>query len=154
MQSTFHDSTLYTGFRIENRIRLLRREHFINPVLYIEYENISDADKIIKEVEGHDVQADFADPNAILRETHNHELEFKAILSKDDVVTNHDGQQCRRARRQAASVSVESLTDAAKGGCESAKLRRFLLRFHFSPVDAWMQCDARGGIPFDTSFLR
>jgi hypothetical protein len=83
MQSTFHDSTLYTGFRIENRIRLLRREHFINPVLYIEYENTSDADKIIKEVEGHDVQADFADPNAILRETHNHELEFKAILSKD-----------------------------------------------------------------------
>jgi hypothetical protein len=82
-QSTFHDSTLYTGFRIENRFRILRREHFINPVLYIEYENTSGADKIVKEVEGHDVEADFADPNAILREAHNHELELKAILSKD-----------------------------------------------------------------------
>jgi hypothetical protein len=83
MQSTFHDSTIYTGFRIENRFRILKREHFINPVLYIEYENTSDADKIVKEVEGHDVESDFADPNWILREGHNHELELKMILSKD-----------------------------------------------------------------------
>lgn len=78
----------------------------------------------------------------------------QTILSKDNVVANHDGQQCRCARRQAASVSVESLADAADGSGESAKLRRLLLRFHFFSVDAWMQHDARGGIPFDTSFLR
>ena len=31
-QTTFHDSTIFTGFRWENRFRPLKREHFINPV--------------------------------------------------------------------------------------------------------------------------
>jgi hypothetical protein len=81
-QSTFGDSTIFTGFRWENRFRPLKREHFINPVIYVEYEQISEADKIIKEVEGHDVEADHATPNAELRTGHNHELEFKLLLSK------------------------------------------------------------------------
>jgi hypothetical protein len=80
-QSTLGDSTVFSGFRFENRFRVLQREHFINPVLYVEYENISGADKILKEVEGHDVERDFADPNAALRQEHNHELEFKLLLS-------------------------------------------------------------------------
>lgn len=82
-QTTFHDSSLFTGFRWENRIRPLQAEHFINPVLYVEYENISEADKIIKEVEGHDVASDHALPNSALSQENNHELEFKLILSKD-----------------------------------------------------------------------
>src|SRR6185437_10483163 len=81
-QTTFNDSTLFSGFRWENRFRPLQREHFINPVLYIEYEQISEADKIIKEVEGHDVEADQAEPNSALRDEHNHELELKLLLSK------------------------------------------------------------------------
>ena len=81
-QTTFHDSTVSTGFRWENRIRPLAREHFINPVIYIEYEQISEADKIIKEVEGHDVESDHAAPNSDLRQGHDHELEFKLLLSK------------------------------------------------------------------------
>jgi len=81
-QTTFHDSTIFTGFRWENRFRLLEREHFINPVLYIEYEQISGADKILKEVEGHDVESDYAAPNVIARREHNHELESKLLLSK------------------------------------------------------------------------
>jgi hypothetical protein len=80
-QSTFGDSTVFTGFRIENRFRALKREHFINPVLYVEYENTSGADKILKEVEGHDVESDYADRNAVLRQDHGHELEFKLLLS-------------------------------------------------------------------------
>ena len=80
-QSTFHDSTLFTGFRWENRFRPLKHEHFINPVIYIEYEHISGADKILKEVEGHDGEADNADLNAVARQEHNHELEFKLLLS-------------------------------------------------------------------------
>ena len=80
-QSTFGDSTVFTGFRFENRFRVLKREHFINPILYVEYENTSGADKILKEVEGHDVEADYADRNAALRQEHNHELEFKLLLS-------------------------------------------------------------------------
>jgi hypothetical protein len=80
-QSTFGDSTVFTGFRWENRFRVLKREHFINPVLYVEYENISGADKILKEVEGHDVESDHAIRNAVLRQENKHELEFKLILS-------------------------------------------------------------------------
>jgi hypothetical protein len=80
-QTTFHDSTVFTGFRWENRFRLLQREHLVNPVLYIEYEQISGADKILKEIEGHDVESDFADSNAALRKEHDHELELKLLLS-------------------------------------------------------------------------
>ena len=80
-QTTFGDSTLFTGFRWENRFRPLKHEHFINPVLYVEYENKSGADKILKEVEGLDVESDFLTPNGEARKDHGHELEFKLILS-------------------------------------------------------------------------
>ena len=81
-QSTFGDSTLFTGFRWENRFRLLKREHFVNPVVYIEYERKNGADKILKEVEGVDVESDYAGSNATLRQEHVNELEFKLLLSK------------------------------------------------------------------------
>jgi hypothetical protein len=81
-QTTFNDSTIFTGFRFENRIRPLQREHFINPILYFEYEHISGADKILKEDEGHDVESDYAVANAVARREHKHELEFKLLLSK------------------------------------------------------------------------
>jgi len=80
-QTTFNDSTIFTGFRFENRFRVLQHEHFINPVLYVEYEQINEADKILKEIEGHDVEADAAHPNALARQEHAHELETKLILS-------------------------------------------------------------------------
>lgn len=82
-QTTFDDSTVFTGFRWENRIRPLQREHFVNPVLYVEYEQINEADKVIKEVEGHDVESDHAVPNSFARQTVDHELEFKLLLSKN-----------------------------------------------------------------------
>jgi hypothetical protein len=82
-QSTFGDSTLFTGFRWENRFRILRHEHFVNPVLYIEYERKNGADKILKEVEGLDVESDYAPANAILRQDHVNELEFKLLLSRN-----------------------------------------------------------------------
>lgn len=80
-QSTFGDSTLFTGTRWENRFRPLKREHFINPILYIEYEHKSAADKILKEGEGHDVEADFLTPNAEARRDISNEVELKLILS-------------------------------------------------------------------------
>ncbi len=80
-QSTFNESTLFTGFRWENRLRVLKREHFINPVFYVEYENKSGADKILKEGEGHDVESDFLVSNAEARKEHIHEIELKLILS-------------------------------------------------------------------------
>ena len=81
-QSTFGDSTVFTGFKWENRIRPLQREHFVNPMLYIEYEQINEADKTIKEVEGHDVESDHTVPNDLARASVNHELELKLLLSK------------------------------------------------------------------------
>lgn len=80
-QTTFGDTTIFTGIRWENRVRPLKREHFINPVLYVEYANIKGADKILKEVEGHDVEADFAPSNGTLSKEHKHEIETKLILS-------------------------------------------------------------------------
>ncbi len=80
-QSTFGDSSVFTGIRWENRFRLLKREHFINPVLYVEFENTSGADKLLKEVEGHDVEADYAERNFVSKQDHDHELEFKLLLS-------------------------------------------------------------------------
>jgi hypothetical protein len=80
-QTTFNDSTVFTGFRWENRFRPLKREHFINPVFYVEYENKNGADKILKEVEGHDVESDFLVSNAVARKEHIHEIELKLILS-------------------------------------------------------------------------
>jgi hypothetical protein len=82
-QSTFGESTIFTGFRWENRVRVLQREHFVNPVLYLEYEQINEADKIIKEVEGHDVASDQSAPTALGRRTVNHELELKFLLSRN-----------------------------------------------------------------------
>ena len=82
-QTTYGDSTLFTGYRWENRIRPLKNEHFINPVLYVEYENINGADKILKEVEGHDVESDYAEPNSVLRNETVRELELKLILSSN-----------------------------------------------------------------------
>ena len=46
-----------------DRVYVHQSEHVINPVLYLEYEQISEADKIMKEVEGHDmVPADAVEP--------------------------------------------------------------------------------------------
>jgi hypothetical protein len=62
-------------------VRPLKQEHFINPIVYVEYEHKSGADKILKEGEGHDVEADFLTPNAVARQERIKELELKLILS-------------------------------------------------------------------------
>lgn len=80
-QTTFGDSTIFTGIRWENRFRPLKQEHFINPILYVEYEHKSGADKILKEGEGHDVEADFLTPNSAARLEMINEMELKLILS-------------------------------------------------------------------------
>jgi hypothetical protein len=82
-QTTAQDSTLFTGFRLENRFRPLMEEHKVNPVLYVEYENISGADKTLLEVVGHDGQSDLAEPNSESRREHQHEAELKLILSSN-----------------------------------------------------------------------
>jgi len=82
-QTTFHDSTVYSGFKWENRFRVLKHEHWINPVLYAEYEDINGADKTLKEIVGHDNELDFAAANGEARREHNREIELKLILSSN-----------------------------------------------------------------------
>jgi hypothetical protein len=82
-QTTGQESTIFTGYRLENRFRPLMREHIINPVLYVEYESITGADKTLLEVVGHDGQADLSEPNADASQEHKHEAELKLILSSN-----------------------------------------------------------------------
>jgi hypothetical protein len=82
-QQTWRESTVFTGFRWENRFRLLMNEHRINPVLYVEYEDINGADKTLKEVVGFDSGLDNAEPNSETRREIEREIEAKLILSSD-----------------------------------------------------------------------
>jgi len=81
-QATQNDSTIFTGFRWENRFRPLMGEHAVNPVLYVEYENTS-ADKSLREIVGHDGIADFLDSNSESRADVERELELKLILGSN-----------------------------------------------------------------------
>jgi len=74
------ESTVFTGYRWENRFRLLPREHWINPVLYVEFENINGADKSLREVVGFDSEEDLAEPVAEARPEKKREFEAKLIL--------------------------------------------------------------------------
>jgi hypothetical protein len=82
-QGTAGDSAVFTGWRLENRFRPLKREHWINPVLYLEYEDINEASRIQKEITG---TPDVTSPNAELHPIKDKELEAKLILSS----TVHD----------------------------------------------------------------
>jgi hypothetical protein len=80
-QPTRGDSTLFNGFRWENRFRLLPREHWINPVLYLEFANINNADRSLLEVVSTDGEGDLVGYNNDNRREKKRELEAKMILS-------------------------------------------------------------------------
>jgi hypothetical protein len=82
-QHSENDSTIFNGYRWENRFRPLLREHFINPVLYIEYENLNTADRSLLEIVGHDSISDLRIPNSVGRSVTERELELKLILSSN-----------------------------------------------------------------------
>jgi hypothetical protein len=81
-QKTLNDSTVFSGYRLENRFHVLPGDHWINPVLYLEYERLS-ADKALKEVVGVDGEEDGLDPNGLARREIEHEAEARLILSSD-----------------------------------------------------------------------
>jgi hypothetical protein len=80
-QTTANESSVFTGFRLENRFRPLLQEHWINPVLYAEFEDINSADKALLEVVGHDGITDFLGRND--RSGKEREVELKLILSSN-----------------------------------------------------------------------
>lgn len=79
-QATGSQSALFTGYRWENRFRLLPHEHWINPVLYLEYAHLDAADRTLIEVVGRDSKDDLIQPNQIGRRERSRELEAKLIL--------------------------------------------------------------------------
>lgn len=82
-QATANDSAVFTGFRFENRFRPLPREYWINPVLYVEYEDVSGADKSFLEITGNSTIATQQVPNAALRAEVERSIEGKLILSSN-----------------------------------------------------------------------
>ena len=82
-QTTQNDSTVFTGFRFENRFRPLPREYWINPVLYVEYEDVNNADKSFLEITGHDSITTVQVSNAALRKEVERSVETKLILSSN-----------------------------------------------------------------------
>lgn len=82
-QSTQNDSTIFTGFRWENRYRPLMQTHFINPVFYVEYEDTNAADRSFLEVTGHQSISDLYLTNAQGRSETERALELKLILSSN-----------------------------------------------------------------------
>jgi hypothetical protein len=79
-QSTGGQGTVFTGYRWENRFRLLPREHWINPVVYFEFENINGADRSLLEVVNHDGSDDLTGAIADARHEKKREMEAKLIL--------------------------------------------------------------------------
>lgn len=79
-QTTSSQSALFTGYRWENRFRLLSREHWVNPLLYFEFANITSADKTLLEIVGHDNDQSLIQPNRRARNSKNRELEARLIL--------------------------------------------------------------------------
>jgi hypothetical protein len=75
-----HDTTVFTGFRLENRFRLFSQRK-VNPVLYFEYEEINEASRIHNEIVGHAEPSD--ESLSELKEETESEIEAKLILSSD-----------------------------------------------------------------------
>ncbi|HXY51924.1 MAG TPA: hypothetical protein VEI01_20930 [Terriglobales bacterium] len=80
-QAASGEGGLFTGVRLENRFRPLKREYPVNPVLYLEYEHTSEGSRILKEVVGND--GDVVDSNSLAGGVWNKELETKLILSSN-----------------------------------------------------------------------
>jgi hypothetical protein len=80
--TTAREGSGFTGWRWENRVRPLRGEHRLNPVLYVEYERVNEASRIQKEIVG-DGRLPFG-PIAALRPTTANEIEGKLILSSGE----------------------------------------------------------------------
>jgi hypothetical protein len=82
-QATKNDSAVFTGFRFENRFRPLPREYWINPVLYVEYEDVNEADKSFLEITGNTSSAIQQVRNSALRNEVERSIEGKLILSSN-----------------------------------------------------------------------
>jgi hypothetical protein len=82
-QGTKSEGTLFTGYRLENRFRPPMREHWINPVIYVEFADLNGADKSLLEIVGHDTFEDQLEPSSESRHERKREIEGRLILSSN-----------------------------------------------------------------------
>lgn len=80
-QTTANDSTVFTGYRWENRFRPLASQHVLNPVFYIEFEDVNGVDKSLMEITGNDSIAELQVRNAVGQKLVERSIENKLILS-------------------------------------------------------------------------
>jgi hypothetical protein len=72
---------IFTGFRWENRFRLIPRELPVNPLLYVEYEDTNAADKSLLEITGNHTINDLQITNQQGRVEIERSMEMKLLLS-------------------------------------------------------------------------
>ena len=82
-QATGSDSTVFTGWRLENRIRPLMRDHAINPCCMWSMKIYPVRTRPFWKLSATTARADLAAPNGVLRREHQHEAELKLILSSN-----------------------------------------------------------------------
>jgi hypothetical protein len=167
-QTTSKESSVFTGYRWENRFRLLKEEHLINPVLYVEYAHVRGSDKMMQEIVGHDVEADQAEPNRISHGEIEKEIETKLILSSHvkgwNLATNfiaeknlaHEPWEFGYAMGASRALSFKPSGSQCRFCAENIQLgaelygglgdaKELTLRdtsHYFAPVFAWKMSDA------------
>jgi hypothetical protein len=82
-QTTWNDSTIFTGYSWTNKFKLFPDNHWLNSALVVSWEDGNAADKCVAEIEGHAAEEGFALSNDDLRKIHEHELEMKLVVSRD-----------------------------------------------------------------------
>jgi hypothetical protein len=90
-QTTWSDSTLFTGFSWTNKFKLFPNNHLLNAALVVGLDKGNAADKSIAEIEGRTPEVDFNSSNSELRKMHEHEVELKLIISRDHKGWNFAG---------------------------------------------------------------
>jgi hypothetical protein len=78
-QGTVGERASLTGYRWENRLRVLPHEHWINPVLYLEYESVNRVDSVLLEIVNHDGDRTGLS-NGLMQPAKKRELEGRLIL--------------------------------------------------------------------------
>ena len=80
-QTTANENATFSGWRWENRFRPLLREHWINPVLYVEFEDINGSNRSLLAIVGHDGVDKFRERAE--RAERKREVELRLILSSN-----------------------------------------------------------------------
>ncbi len=126
-QSTANDSTIFTGFRWENRFRLIPRELPVNPLFYIEYEDKNAGDKSLLEVMGHDSISDLQITNAQGHREVEREVEMKLLLSSYvkswNISENFSVEKAMNRNWSLGSLAMRLASPAAGELCGGEELR-------------------------------